>query len=141
MHEGQFECGARVWAKTAHATPTLKPSHFFRIFFHRMFDFQKLEVYRISKTFHKDVGSFLKINSVDRYAKDQLLRASMSVMLNIAEGSGRFSMADKRSFYIIARSSVFEGLSCGLNNAPDFFKKPLYGTLRDNEKVEQLTAF
>ncbi len=32
----------------------------------------------------------------------------MSIMLNIAEGSGRFSNKDKRNFYVIARSSVFE---------------------------------
>jgi four helix bundle protein len=32
----------------------------------------------------------------------------MSVMLNIAEGSGRFGLRDKRNFYVIARSSIFE---------------------------------
>jgi four helix bundle protein len=29
-------------------------------------------------------------------------------MLNIAEGSGRFTKRDKRNFYIISRGSVFE---------------------------------
>ena len=29
-------------------------------------------------------------------------------MLNIAEGSGRFTKPDKRNFYIFARGSVFE---------------------------------
>jgi four helix bundle protein len=29
-------------------------------------------------------------------------------MLNIAEGSGRFTKPDKRNFYIIARGSAFE---------------------------------
>jgi four helix bundle protein len=29
-------------------------------------------------------------------------------VLNIAEGTGRFSKADKRNFYVIARSSIFE---------------------------------
>jgi four helix bundle protein len=28
--------------------------------------------------------------------------------LNIAEGSGRFSKADRRNFYVISRSSIFE---------------------------------
>lgn len=32
----------------------------------------------------------------------------MSIVLNIAEGSGRFTKPDKRNFYIIARGSVFE---------------------------------
>ncbi|MCF8255591.1 MAG: four helix bundle protein [Bacteroidia bacterium] len=32
----------------------------------------------------------------------------MSIVLNIAEGSGRFTKPDKRNFYIISRGSVFE---------------------------------
>lgn len=39
---------------------------------------------------------------------DQLGRASFSVLLNIAEGSGKFSKADRRNFFVIARASVFE---------------------------------
>lgn len=32
----------------------------------------------------------------------------MSILLNIAEGSGRFTKPSKRNFYTIARGSVFE---------------------------------
>jgi four helix bundle protein len=32
----------------------------------------------------------------------------MSAVLNIAEGSGKFSRPDRRSFYVISRASVFE---------------------------------
>jgi four helix bundle protein len=35
-------------------------------------------------------------------------RASLSVLLNLAEGTGRFSSADKKHFMTIARGSVFE---------------------------------
>lgn len=35
-------------------------------------------------------------------------RSSLSIVLNIAEGSGRFSRRDRRNFFVISRSSAFE---------------------------------
>ena len=32
----------------------------------------------------------------------------MSIMLNIAEGSGKFGKKDRRNFFIISRGSIFE---------------------------------
>ena len=40
--------------------------------------------------------------------RDQLDRASASIVLNIAEGAGRMSGRDKAHFYIIARGSATE---------------------------------
>jgi four helix bundle protein len=40
--------------------------------------------------------------------RDQLDRASASILLNIAEGSGRFGRADKAQLYRIARGSAAE---------------------------------
>lgn len=77
-----------------------------------MFDFEKLEVYRKAKSLNKEVSLFLKENkNVDSYIKDQLRRASISIVINIAEGSGKFSRADKRNFYTISRGSVYECVS------------------------------
>ena len=73
-----------------------------------MFDFEKLDVYNKSKSFNKKVNVFLSSGKLDRTINDQLRRASFSIMLNIAEGSGRYSKADKRNFYVIARGSAFE---------------------------------
>ncbi len=73
-----------------------------------MFDFEKLEVYDKAKSFNRSITLFLKSSKTDKVTKDQLRRASFSILLNIAEGSGRFTNADKRNFYIIARGSVFE---------------------------------
>ena len=73
-----------------------------------MFDFQKLEVYKKSKIFHVACKRIIIENRLDRYVNDQLGRASFSVPLNIAEGSGKFSKADRKNYFTTARASVFE---------------------------------
>ncbi|MDN5200165.1 four helix bundle protein [Fulvivirgaceae bacterium BMA10] len=73
-----------------------------------MFDFEKLLVYQKAKVFNHKVREFIRNNKIDTSSKNQLQRAALSIVLNIAEGSGRSSSADKRNFYIIARGSVFE---------------------------------
>lgn len=73
-----------------------------------MFDFQNLDVYKKSKLFHSKCKRLILEKTLDVYVRDQLGRASFSVPLNIAEGSGKFSKADRRNFFVIARASVFE---------------------------------
>jgi four helix bundle protein len=73
-----------------------------------MFDFQKLEVYKKAKDFYKECKIIIQSNKLDKYVIDQLGRASFSVPLNIAEGSGKFSKADRRNYFTTARASVFE---------------------------------
>ena len=73
-----------------------------------MFGFQRLDVYRASTEF---LGATSKL--VTRIPKghgdivDQLRRAALSVPLNIAEGSGKFSR-DAVRFYTISRGSALE---------------------------------
>ncbi len=73
-----------------------------------MFEFRKLDVYSKAKVFHHECRSLILGTNFDRYVIDQLGRASFSVPLNIAEGSGKFSKADRRNFFVISRASVFE---------------------------------
>ena len=73
-----------------------------------MFDFEKLTVYVKAKSFNRVVNKSLQTIKIDKITCDQLTRAAFSIMLNIAEGSGRFTNKDKRNFYVIARGSVFE---------------------------------
>ena len=42
------------------------------------------------------------------YLKDQILRASSSIALNLAEGSGRYTYKDQLRFFHIALGSVRE---------------------------------
>jgi four helix bundle protein len=74
-----------------------------------MFDFEKLDVYRKAKAFNKEVLQLMRTTkSIDSVVRNQLRRASLSIVLNIAEGTSRYSKADKRNFYVISRGSTFE---------------------------------
>ena len=74
-----------------------------------MFDFEQLDVYHKARDFRKKLYTILATkNSIDRNLLDQLKRASLSIVLNIAEGSGKSSKADKRNFYVTARGSTYE---------------------------------
>lgn len=73
-----------------------------------MFEFRKLTVYSKAKVFHHECRLLILVKNFDRYVNDQLGRASFSVPLNIAEGSGKFSKADRRNFFVISRASLFE---------------------------------
>ena len=74
-----------------------------------MFDFEKFEVYKKAKLFAKELSDVAE-SLPNKYSRiiDQLVRASLSIPLNIAEGAGRYSKPDKRNFYTISRGSVFE---------------------------------
>jgi four helix bundle protein len=70
-----------------------------------IFDFQKLDVYQKAKEFNKDITKILASKAFDSVNNDQLRRASFSIMLNIAEGSSRFSNKDRRNFLVVSRGS------------------------------------
>ena len=73
-----------------------------------MFDFQNLDVYKKSKDFHVSCKKIILEKKLDKYVNDQLGRASFSVPLNTAEGSGKFSKVDRKNYFTTARASVFE---------------------------------
>ncbi len=74
-----------------------------------MFTFENLDVYKKAFAQNQKIYRLLKTDiAIPRYMKDQLGRASLSVQLNIAEGSGRFAKRDRRNFFVTARSSALE---------------------------------
>lgn len=72
-----------------------------------VFDHEKLDVYRVAREFVTVISPFLKRN-LPRELRDQLDRASTSILFNIAEGAGKMARADKQRFYEIARGSATE---------------------------------
>src|SRR5207244_8186040 len=72
------------------------------------FDHERLDVYQEAIAFCGWVEDLLSEVTVKASAKDQLDRASTSIPLNIAEGNGKFSYADRARFLEIARGSALE---------------------------------
>ena len=73
------------------------------------FGHEKLDVYRLSLEYVALVFQLAdRLKGKSRHARDQLLRASQSIPLNIAEGNGKVGEADRRRFFEIARGSTFE---------------------------------
>ncbi|MBK8954996.1 MAG: four helix bundle protein [Saprospiraceae bacterium] len=91
-----------------------------------------------------------KSPGIHKNIADQLFRASLSIPLNIAEGSGRITSKDRRNFFIISRASVFEcvaildSLQCEnhftdeqyqeLNQEAEEISKILYTMIKNLEK-------
>ena len=75
-----------------------------------MYSFEKLEVWKESKTLVLLVYDALKVfPSSERYTLcDQIRRAIISIPSNIAEGSGRKSIKEKVHFIEIAYGSLME---------------------------------
>ncbi len=72
-------------------------------------DAEKLQCYHVAQEMRALVVGVLP--SASRAARDQLERASLSVVLNIAEGAGRRAPRDKARFYSIARGSANESVA------------------------------
>ena len=70
---------------------------------------EKLDVYRLAIGYVAWVyEKAAKLDGVHRAARDQWLRASQSIPLNIAEGNGKTADADRRRYFEIARESALE---------------------------------
>lgn len=90
-----------------------------------MFDFHNLDAYKKARLHYS-----LYTNLTYPYTKNdfiitnQLRRAALSIILNLAEGAGRYSRADKKHFYTIAKGSINECVA-------------ILDILKDNYKLNQ----
>ena len=75
------------------------------------FDHERLEVYQVALDFF-DLADIVVEHLRHRGGRsnlaDQLGRASLSIVNNIAEGAGKFSKGDKRRYYLSAIGSATE---------------------------------
>ncbi len=71
-----------------------------------LIDAEKLRCYHVAVEMRALIAGVLP--NASRAARDQLDRASLSVVLNTAEGAGRRAPGDKARFYSIARGSANE---------------------------------
>ena len=73
------------------------------------FGHEKLDVYRIALDYVCFVNKICSaLRGPNRFARDQLYRASQSIPLNVAEGNGKTSERDRKNFFEIARGSALE---------------------------------
>jgi four helix bundle protein len=73
------------------------------------FDHEKLDVYTVALDFVVLANGVVEGLPRGRsHLADQLTRASISIVLNIAEGAGKYSPADKRRYYLSATGSATE---------------------------------
>ncbi|HYQ14732.1 MAG TPA: four helix bundle protein [Polyangiaceae bacterium] len=72
-------------------------------------DHEKLEVYDLTLQFAVRANAVVEGLPRGRgHLADQLTRASLSIVLNLAEGAGKHGKLDKRRFYLTARGSASE---------------------------------
>jgi four helix bundle protein len=76
------------------------------------FDHEKLNVYKRSIEFAAWIAELLADVPKSLAVWDQLDRASTSFPLNIAEGTGKFTVRDKCKYYDSARGSALECAAC-----------------------------
>jgi four helix bundle protein len=65
---------------------------------------ERFDVFVVAKEFYEKC----KCLKLPQNLTDQLLRASSSIALNVAEGSGKRTLEDQRRFYTIAFGSLRE---------------------------------
>ncbi|MGD0266830.1 MAG: four helix bundle protein [Candidatus Methylomirabilota bacterium] len=94
-----------------------------------MFKFEKLDVWKVSLELYRKVAAATRrLQRRDQqFLAEQIMRATLSISANIAEGTGREGIRESKQFFNIAKGSVYEVVSIahvlrqeGLLSAEDF---------------------
>jgi len=94
-----------------------------------MFKFENLDAWKVSLELYRkiaDISRTLKRRD-HGFLIEQMMRATLSISTNIAEGTGREGIRESKQFFNIAKGSVYEVVSIahvlrqeGLLQADDF---------------------
>lgn len=77
------------------------------------FRFRKFQVYQLAKQLHTEIYYLTcEFSRNTYYIVDQIRRSSLSIVLNIAEGSSKQSDKDFNRYISIALGSVDETIAC-----------------------------
>jgi four helix bundle protein len=76
------------------------------------FDHEKLQVYQAAVQFYSWCEPLLERVPKSLSVHDQLERARTSIVLNIAEGNGKFTSSDRCRFFDTSRGSSLESAAC-----------------------------
>lgn len=102
--------------------------------------FERMEVWKAARSFTKDIYIATKEFPIEeKYGMtSQIRRASVSIVLNIAEGMSRKTDKDKARFINMAYGSAIEVINCLiLSNDFEFLTDEEYKALR--LKMEHIT--
>jgi four helix bundle protein len=73
-----------------------------------MFDFEKLDVYQEIREVNRKVLPFLNAaNHLPDFIRENFKTATLNILLNLSEGTGRMGKQEKKSCYTAARGNVF----------------------------------
>jgi len=77
-----------------------------------MFDHEKLNAYKKALAFIAWANTISKELPVSIPVTKQFARAYTSMLLNIAEGNGKYTSKDRCNYFDIARGSLLESAAC-----------------------------
>ncbi len=78
-----------------------------------MFKFERLDAWKLSLELYRKIAAATKrlTRRDQQFLMEQVLRASLSISANIAEGTGREGVKESKQFFNIAKGSVYEVVS------------------------------
>jgi four helix bundle protein len=77
-----------------------------------MFDFEKLDLYQVIREQNTKVLRFiLEQSAFDPFILEQWKKASLDIVLNLVEGTGRMVNNEKKNYITAARGSVFAAVA------------------------------